>query len=645
MVRPKKNRSTTKTRPSVKAMDARQPLEPSPANSPDEAWPLQSAVMLSPTRQNAALCLLLAAATVVLYSSIVRHPFVNYDDGAYVYNNPHVNSGISWENIRWSVTAIAEGNWHPITWISHALDWQLFGHKAGGHHLTSLLLHVVNVVLLFLLLLRATGAMWRSFVVAALFGVHPFNVESVAWVAERKNVLCTLFLLLTLGAYGWYSQRPNRLRYFAVGAFFLLGLASKPMVITLPFILLLIDYWPLGRIQNWSTPSAAFPIRQFRLSHLALEKLPLLAMSAASAVLTVVAQRRANAIAPDSTWGLTLRLENAIHGYTTYLWKTFCPSGLAPFYPGMVLESRQVWLAAFFLLAVCLLIIGLRLGRPFLISGFLWFMGALVPVIGIVQVGAQSMADRYAYIPLIGIFVAVVWGIWDAAEHRKIRMQWVIASFVVVLAILSAVTRRQLEYWRSSSILWSHALQVTPSNYVAELNLAVSLTDQGKDDEALPHFEKVKEIRPDDVVALLNIGSYLMKHGNPRQAIEEFQIVVSTHDDPDQLTAAYRYLGAAYVQLGDRHKARENFLAAMRLSPEDPTEFYNLSMLEVEDGVDKLSKVVSAHPTAKGYLDLAQLLQQDRKPVAAKVAYQKALELDPKLAEARQALDDLHTNR
>lgn len=600
-----------------------------------------SLLELSRAKRNLALCLLLAIATLIVYAPVVRHSFINYDDGAYIYDNPHVKSGLTWQNVRWSFTAIEEGNWHPTTWISHQLDWQIFGIRAGGHHLTSLLFHIANTILLFFLLSRVTGATWPSFMVAALFGLHPLNVESVAWVAERKNVLCTFFFLVTLGVYGWYARRPSWRRYSLIALFFFLGLASKPMVITLPFVLLLLDYWPLGRIEKWSNPSTTFPVPQAQFSRLLLEKLPLLMISAGSAVITVIAQRRANAMPPDSAWGFDIRIENAIHSYATYLWRTFWPKGLAPFYPGMVLASWQVWLAGLFLLAVSLSIFFFRARRPFLTCGFLWFLGTLVPVIGLVQVGAQSMADRYAYIPLIGVFVALVWGVREIGERGRANERWLLASFAAVLVTLSVITRRQLDYWRDSSVLWSHALEVTPSNYVAELNLAISLTDQNRDDEALPHFENVREIRPDDVVALVNIGNNQIRHRQYSEAIQTYRSIIPTHEDPAQLSAAYRGIAIAYAQLGDHARARENFLTEMRLNPGDSTEYYNLSMLEIEDGIDKLSKVVADRPTPEAYVQLAQLLQQDRQAAQAKIAYQKALELNPHLAEAKQALEEL----
>jgi Flp pilus assembly protein TadD len=446
---------------------------------------------------------------------------------------------------------------------------------------------------------------------------------------------------LAIAAYGRYARRPGILRYLAVAALFALGLASKPMVVTLPFVLLLVDFWPLGRVRNWSTPSPAFPIPQASLSWLALEKLPLLGLSAASAVITIIAQRRFNAMPSASVWRLSWRIENAVNGYATYLEKAFFPRGLSPFYPNMTLGVWQVGLAASLLIALSVLIWKLRPGRPYLAIGFLWFLGTLVPVIGIIQVGAQSMADRYTYIPLIGIFVAVVWGVSETARSKAVRIQWMVALSALALILCPVVTWQQLTYWKSSVDLWTRALQVTPSNYVAEENLAVALADLGREDEALPHFEIARQIIPTDPTALLNVGTDYVKQGRLKEAIEAFEIVARTNHDPEHLTAAYRGLGIAYAQSGNRAKARENFILAQQISPFAPTEFYNLARLEAEEGAEKLAAVVSAYPTTENYLQLGQLLHLSGKDHDAEVAYGKALKIDPKSTEAKKALQDL----
>lgn len=587
------------------------------------------------------ICVLLAVATLSVYAPVVRHQFVNFDDNIYVLDNPHVNSGLNWHMVRWALTAFWAGNWHPLTWFSHALDCQVFGLYPGGHHISSLLLHVANVVLLFLLLKRVTGHRVRSLIVAGLFALHPFNVESVAWVAERKNLLCTFFFLLTLGAYGWYAQKPRLQRYLCVAGLFMLSLASKPMVITLPFVLLLVDFWPLGRIEKWSKPASAFPVPQLPFSRLALEKLPLLALSCASAVITIIAQRHLNAVAPLSVFPFTHRVMNALYSYVIYLEKIFLPHGFAVFYPVVPLSGWQVSFATLFLIAACFVVWKVRPGRPYLVAGGLWFLGTLVPVIGLLQVGSQSMADRYVYIPMIGILTALVWMVFDIADSKKIDVKWVLAGSAGVLVVLATLTWHQLGYWRSSYDLWTRNLAVTVTSYVNEENLAAALVELDRDDEAYPHFMRALRYRPDDPTALLNVGNYLLKHGRSDEAVEKFQTIIRTSKDSGQLAGANRGLGIANVQLGDPDTARKDFVAALQQKPESATDFYNLSMLETMQGVEKMKTVVSAHPSARGYLQLGQLLQAESNIPDARAAFKHALQIDPKFADAKQALHDL----
>ncbi len=592
-------------------------------------------------RQNYLICIALFVFTVIVYFPVVTHPYVDLDDLDYVVDNPHVNTGLSWQNIAWALSATEQSNWHPLTWLSHALDCQIFGLYAGGHHLTSLVLHGLNAMLLFWLLERATGARWRSAMVASLFALHPLNVESVAWVAERKNLLCTLFFLLALGAYGWYAQNPQVKRYLCVAVLFGLGLASKPMVITLPFVLLLVDLWPLGRIEGWSRPSPAFPVSQQRFSRLVLEKLPLLALSAGSAIVTIIAQRTADALAPVAGWSVTLRLANGVHAYAVYFLKTFFPGGLALLYPAIVLNAWEVGLAMSFLLAVGWLVWRFGARHPYIAVGFLWFLGTLVPVIGLVQVGDQSMADRYTYIPCLGLFIAVVWASTDAAKWAELHRRWIIAISVSLLAVLSLLTERQLHFWKSSYDLWTHTLQLTVNNFVAEENLGNSLVAFGLDEEALPHFLKAEQIDPENVTARMNLGIALLHRGRTAEAIEHFEAVAQISKDPSMLASAYDGLGVANAELGERSKARKYFLQTLHFEPVDKNSLYNLGLLETEEGIDKLSALVSKHPTADGYLQLGQFLQQERRISEAQVAYKKALELDPNRGEAKRALQGL----
>ena len=453
-----------------------------------------SAPLASAWKRDFAVCLLLAVATFALYGRAISYPFIeHYDDEIYVTANPHVQAGLTWQTVTWALTSTDYANWHPLTWLSHALDCELYGLNPGGHHFTNVFLHALNVGLLFLLLARSTGAKGRSLLLAALFAVHPFNVESVAWIAERKNVLSMFFFLLTLGAFGWYALKPAVKRYLVVALLFALALAAKPMVITLPCVLLLLDYWPLRRIAGWgqsqirragdhpespakySSPGTAWSVPQASFSWLVLEKLPLLAMSAANGAVTIFAQRSYGSM--RLVLPLGVRLENAVYAYAMYVAKAFWPAQLAVFYPhpGDTLAAWQIGLAALFLVAVSALVWRERTSRPYLMTGWLWYLGTLVPVIGLIQVGEQAMADRYAYLPLIGIFLMAVWGAADLADRRQLSFPTRAKTAAIVLAVLAAFTWEQVTYWRSSSDLWSRALQVTKNNFTAEMNLAAAL--------------------------------------------------------------------------------------------------------------------------------------------------------------------------
>ncbi len=509
-----------------------------------------------------ALCLLLAAATMALYWPVSGHRFLIFDDHDYVAANLHVHAGLSWDTIRWAFTSTELANWHPLTWLSHALDYQLFGPNPAGHHLDSVLIHALNVVLLLLLLNWVTGRVGPSLLVAALFAVHPLNVESVAWVAERKNVLSMFFFLAAIVSYVWYAQKPNWRRYLLVAGLFAAGLMAKPMVITLPFVLLLLDYWPLGRLAIRDSPEDRRSLFAPRFSPedlppafwrtangewrtvpserqflwLLLEKIPLLVLSAASAAITLKAQRAGLAVRTLRQFSFAVRIENAVVAYAMYLWKMLWPARLAPLYPhpGDTLPRWQVVLSAVVLLSVTALVIRYR-RRRYLLVGWLWFLGTLIPVIGLVQVGDAARADRYAYMPLIGIFIMIAFGLADLAEAGKVSLAWQLVPALCVLAGLSFVTRRQLSYWDSEYDLWSHTLAVTGGNPFAHDALATALlqpdvtmtsdelakldTDQKRMDAARWHYEQALSIRrelvqhnpnvylPDMATTLNNLGN------------------------------------------------------------------------------------------------------------------------------------------
>jgi Flp pilus assembly protein TadD len=596
----------------------------------------------SPEKRNVILCLLLVVATLALYNPVNRHPFVNYDDDRYITENPHVHNGLTWRTITWAFTATEQGNWHPLTWLSHALDYQLFHQNPAGHHFTSLLIHAANAVLLFLFLMYATRRLGPSLFVAALFALHPINVESVAWVAERKNVLCTFFFFATLIAYCWYARQPDWRRYLVFAGLFLLGLMSKPMVITLPFVLLLLDYWPLGRIRGGHADATAAP-----LSKLVVEKLPLIALSAASAVITMQAQRAGGAMRSTAQFSLAVRLENAVMAYAMYLWKMIWPSHLSPIYPhpGDSLAGWQVGTSALVLLAVTAVALKFR-ARRYLLTGWLWFLGTLVPVIGLVQVGDQAMADRYAYIPLVGIFIMIAWGIADLADSKQIGLVVRVIPAACVLLALSFATNRQLGYWSSNYDLWTHAVAVTGRNFIAQDNLGGALLWLGKTDEAYLHFQAAAEINPLDPMSRSNLGAYLQEHGHMAEAIEKYNRVITLTSDPGLLAATYANLGAAYRKLGEDEKARTSYDQALQLNPNQYNAYLGLGELlekqsRLDDAISNYSKAVELRPTDTGFLLLGRALERTGRRSEALAAYQAALKLSPEMPEAQHAVDAL----
>ena len=535
--------------------------------------------MSSPRGQMFALSLLLVVAAVLLYYPVNNHPFANYDDPDYVTDNFHVKSGLHWSTVTWAFTTYAAANWHPLTWLSHATDVELFQLDAGRHHDVNVLLHVVNVILLFWVLQQATGYVGRSAMVAALFALHPINVESVAWIAERKNLLSMMFFLLALGAYRWYALRPQLSRYTVVAALYAMGLMCKPQVITLPCVLLLWDYWPLRRM---FPDSGELGISPKSLSDLVWEKVPLFALSAASAAITIKAQTAGGA---TNWYPLAVRINNAVVSYVRYIGKAFWPSGLAVMYPhpGNSLPSWQIAGSLLLLLAITGLVLeGWR--HRYLPVGWFWFLGTLVPMLGLKQVGGQAMADRYAYLPFIGLFIMVCWGVADWFEARRVSAFWLAAPSIAVLLALAIVAHRQITYWNDYVSLWSHALQVTSGNWQAENNFGMALLRQGRMEDAIPHFRAAAAINPDDPVSTMNIGTYEHSHGNVPLAIEYYKKTASLARNPKMKAEAYNNLGYAYKDLGDYADARHNLEAAVAVNPEFVGAWISLGLVAQKTG-------------------------------------------------------------
>lgn len=514
-----------------------------------------------PYKKALGLSLVLVIATSLVYLSIVHDPFANIDDSGYVYQNLHVQDGLTWETIKWAALSRDDNNWHPLTWLSIALDCQMFGIDPAGHHAMAIVYHAIDGVVLFWVLLLATGFVGRSFMVAALFALHPINVESVAWAAERKTLLSTLFFLLALGAYRWYARRPGVIRYFVVAALFALGLMAKPQIITLPCVLLLWDYWPLRRMfpDKDVAPVAdelVAPAPRRSLKWLVLEKLPLLVLCAASAFATMKSQ----GVGRPQGWQYTvwIRTGNAIVSYVRYIGKAIWPSRLAIMYlhPGNSLRFWQVAVCAVVLLAITALVVVGRRYR-YLPVGWFWFLGTLVPTIGLIQVGRQAMADRYAYQSFLGLFIMACWGAADWARLKHLPKALLPAVSVGILAGLSLLTYRQIGYWRDNLTLWNHALQVTDNNWMAHDMVGGLLFAQGRTEEGMPHYWAANAILPTDAASNLAIAIYEQNHHNLQEAVRRYKHVVAELDDPEELYKAYTNLAVAYRDLGDMQHMAE----------------------------------------------------------------------------------------
>ncbi|MGB6384161.1 MAG: tetratricopeptide repeat protein [Terriglobales bacterium] len=597
------------------------------------------------------LCLLLTVVVLVFYNPVIHNGFLNYDDDGYITANPHVRAGLTWATVKWAFTTYDKANWHPLTWLSHALDCQLFGLNPVGHHYVNVLLHAADAVLLFLLLQSATGFTWRSLMVGALFALHPINVESVAWAAERKNVLCTLFFLLALYAYGWYVRRPGFGRYCAVFFSFALSLFCKPQVIAFPFLLFLWDYWPLCRMGTPTVAEHDENAHRWWSGRLILEKLPLLLLSAASVVITMKAQKAGGAVKPLSQYSVLLRLETAVISYVRYIGKAFWPSKLVALYPHptRLYPAWQVVGAVLLLMFITAWVIRATVrtrDRRYLAVGWFWFLGSLVPMIGLIQVGSQAMADRYAYIPFIGLFLMATWLVADWAKAHRISASWLAIPAVSCLLALGILTYRQVGYWHDPESFWLRTLALTKDNYVAHDTLGGFLANQGRTEEAAAHFRAALAIRADDLPANLNLGTYEQGRGNLPAAIELYQVVALYTGDVELRAAAYGNLGSVYRQMGDLTKAKQYFEIALQLSPQQPMSMIGLGLIAQKNGdlaeaVRQYSHAMAVQPTDVGYLLLAQVLQLQGHSEEAKAISDRVAHFSPNLPEAQKTVESL----
>ncbi len=507
-----------------------QKREPAGFTAANGQTPKTSEVSGVPTFERPDLLILLglAAVTFGIYAQVIGHRFITFDDLSYIEENPMVNRGVTLAGLGWAFTTFHSENWHPLTWIAHMIDSQLFGTIAGGHLLVNALIHSANTLLVFWFLFRTTHARWSSALVAALFALHPLHVESVAWAAERKDTLSTFFGLLSLIAYVRYAEAPSIGRYAWTAITLVLGLLAKPMLVTWPFVMLLLDYWPLRRFDITSRREVATKVWP-----LVREKLPLFALVAASAVVTTVAQSRGGAVRTFEEASLALRLSNALVSYAKYVLRAFWPNDLAVFYPfpGAAIPAWQIIGAALLLIGITAFCVFRRKVQPYLIVGWLWFLGTLIPVIGLVQVGGQTMADRYFYIPSIGLFIAIVFGLADIAERLRVA-PWLSAAIAnVVILVLATLTNAQIHRWSDSFTLFKHALAVTPPNAAIESVLGFALHRSGQLDEAAAHFEKALQLTPDDHISLLYMGVCRFYQGRIPEAIQCAQAVIRLQPD------------------------------------------------------------------------------------------------------------------
>jgi len=626
-------------------------------------------------RRECLVCLLFVIGILAIYWQVGNNDFINFDDKVYVTENQYVQAGLDVEGLKWAFTTMHGSNWHPLTWLSHMLDCQLYGLNPKGHHLTNVLFHILNTILLFLIFQRMTGALWKSALVASLFTLHPLHVESVAWVAERKDVLSTFFWMLTMGVYVFYVENPGIKKYLLTILLFALGLMAKPMLVTLPFVLLLLDFWPLGRFRVKKSDSAhnsdhsspketkdkkrkpprplaknvgvVKKITRFDYQwSLALpilwEKLPFFILVVISSTITFFAQQSGGAVSSLDAFPLTVRISNALVSYVSYMGKMIWPFNLAVLYPhpGMLADWKVAG-ACLLLLSISFMAIRMMKKFPYFIVGWLWYLGTLVPVIGLVQVGSQAMADRYTYVPLIGIFIIIVWGISDLTAGWRYRKGGIIVVSVTLLSILIVVAWFQVRHWTNSITLFRHTINATENNSTAHNSLGVALDAQGKTEDAIYHYKKALEIKPSYSKAYYNLGNALSEQGRISDAIVSYTKALEIKPDYER---AHCNLGAALVEQGRIEEAIIHYTKALAINPIYFKAHYNLGNALAKQGkfVKALSHYTEAlkiNPDhADTHFNLGNVLIRQGKLYDAIDHYSEALRINPDDAEARDKL-------
>jgi protein O-mannosyl-transferase len=632
------------------------------------------------------LCVVLALAVFFVYWPVRNHDFIKYDDDKYVTDNRNVQSGLNARTVRWAFTSGYASNWHPVTWLSHMVDCEVFGLDPRGPHVVNMLLHIANTVLLFAVLKRMTGDLWPSAFVAAVFGLHPLHVESIAWVAERKDVLSTFFWMLTMLAYAWYAGKPGVARYLLALSSFVLGLMAKPMLVTVPFVLLLLDYWPLERIrrpgpsggdvrQDGSPEDA---VRRPSLRSLLLEKVPFMALAIASSIVTFLAQRNSGAVQTIEAIDLKSRLGNAIVAYVGYVEKMFWPIDLVVLYPhpGAGLPRGKVLLCGLLLVVSSVAFLALARRRRYLAVGWLWYIGTLVPVIGLVQVGVQAMADRYTYMPLTGVLIIIAWGMAGVPPRWRCRKPVAIVLMIAVASALAAATSLQLRYWQNSVTLFERTLTVTSNNYVMHNNYANFLMESGKIADAIEHFNRSLSIQPGSAETHNNLGNAYSRLGKIDDATRRYRTALSLrpnfsdahynlalvlseqnkteesvreyHEsvrlDPGNIDA-WSNLGYELAQQGNPAQAIESYRRALAIKPDHVITHGRLGLAlaaigKVDDAIAEFRIVLKARPAdAEMWCNLGILLERQGTISEAIECYRRALGIDPADTKAQSLLN------
>lgn len=598
----------------------------------------------------------LIAATLLVYWRVADYGFIqNYDDAEYITQNPFIQQGLTWKGITWAFTTGYAANWHPLTWISHTIDIQLFGLHPAGHHLVSLFFHLINTILLFTVLNRMTKGFWQSAFVAAVFALHPLHVESVAWIAERKDVLSTLFWLLTMWTYHSWTERPSLKRYGLIMVCLVLGLMTKPMLVTLPLVLLLLDYWPLRRLSTErnkgakvakGTPSTSWS----RIRPLVVEKIPLLVVALASSASTFLVQQQYTAVQSADVFPMSSRIINGLTAYSAYIFKTIRPADLAVYYPhhGLNTPLLPAIASAGFLIVISTIVVYLRQRNPYLIVGWLWYLGTLVPVIGLIQVGAQAMADRYMYVPMVGLLIMVAWGSRDITlswPHRKTVLAIASGSIAVILLEL---TNSQIAYWRDSATLFQRAVGVTTGNWLAHNNLGQALFQQGRADEAIGHYNEAIRISPTNVQPHINLAVAYDSRGETEKALTHYLTALSLNNN---LPDVHCNAGIDLYRQGKVQEAISHYNEVLRIDPNHLQAHVNLASAlaalgRVDEAIAHYGAALRINNTLPDiHYNIAVYYHGQGKITEAISHYQEALRLKPDYVQAHNNLGSIRYNQ